>query len=198
MSHARVTDSDLEWMAPAEMLLLWNVQLPDGFLPALPRLRGVSLRGGTGVDLRAVEGCTQLLMVDVNQIRGLNDLSQLSSLTTLEYLSLYGLPRVATLPDLGDLCALRHLQLGSMKGLQSLAGVASIPELRTLWFIRAVNIAASDVEMLAGHPTLEAFTWSSDDVPHRVTEPVVKRLSHLAKTPLTRPEQWLEKRLGAT
>ena len=195
LDHARIGDDDLEWMAPVESLLLWNVRMPDGFLAQLPNLRGVSIRGGSRTDLALLDGCDALLSVDVNQVRGLHDVGAVAEVRSLEFLSLYGLPRVEELPSLQGLDALRHVQLGSMKGLKTLAGVASIPNLTTLQFIRAMSVTADDVDMLVEHPTLEAFDWFAEDVPRRVVEPVMQRLSHLRRPTPVRPEVWLADRL---
>lgn len=196
IDHARVSEGDLEWMAPVASLILWNVRLPEGFLAELPNLRGVSVRGGSRDDVALVAGCDALLSLDVNQVRGLHDLGAIAGLRSLEFLSLYGLPRVEEIPDLAELQALRHLQLGSLKGLKSLAGVASIPRLETLQFSRRVEVTPGDLDLLAGHPTLVAFDWFAEDVPNRVVDPVLERLSHLGRPPAVRPEEWLAQRLG--
>src|SRR5688572_5358264 len=78
LDHARVSEDDLEWMAPVRSLVLWNVRLPEQTLARLPNLAGVSLRGGTASDLSVLRGCESLLFLDVNQIRGLHDLTELS------------------------------------------------------------------------------------------------------------------------
>ena len=196
LDHAVVAEDDREWMAGAELVLLWNVELPDGFLASLPKLRGVSLRGGSADDLAAVRDCRRLLMLDVNQVRGLSDLSDLAQIESLEFLSLYGLPRVATLPRLDRLRSLASCQLGSMKGLHDIDGLLAAPCLRRLLFIRRVTVTASDADAIATHPAIEEFTWFDEDVPGRLTEPVVSRLAHLARPPLISPEEWLEHRLS--
>jgi hypothetical protein len=61
-----------------------------------------------------------------------------------------------------------------------------------------VNVSDRDVELLAGHPTLEAFEWFDEDVPARVVEPVRARFAHLARARAVRPENWLAERLGDT
>jgi hypothetical protein len=80
LDHARVAQDDLEWMAGARYLVLWNVEVPDGFLARLENLRGLSVRGGSAEDLAVVEGCEALLCLDVDQVRGLHDLSHVVAL----------------------------------------------------------------------------------------------------------------------
>jgi hypothetical protein len=172
------------------------VRLPDGALGRLPNLLGLSIRGGSARDLSVVEGCSALICLDVNQVRGLHDLSALSHLRSLEFLSLYGLPRVKAIPSLRDHDRLVHVQLGSLKGLETIAGVAEAPHLGTLQLIRMVKLSDVDVDLLARHPTLRAFDWFWEDVPQRVALPVVDRLAHLERATAMSPADWLAERLA--
>ena len=70
LNHAQIEEADLDWMAPVESLILWNVHVPDGFLARLPRLKGLSVKGGTRSGLDLLTGCSGLLLLDVNQVRG--------------------------------------------------------------------------------------------------------------------------------
>jgi hypothetical protein len=196
LDHAEVREEDLEWIAPAESLVLWNVRLPDGALARLPNLLGLSVRGGSGQDLSALEGCSRLICLDVNQVRGLHDLGVLSRLRSLEFLSLYGLPRLKAVPSFRDHEHLDHVQLGSLKGLETLAGVADAPRLTTLSLIRTVKLSDADLDRLASHPTLRAFDWFCEDVPQRVAQPVLDRLAHLERPAPVSPDDWLTQRLA--
>lgn len=196
LDHARVSEDDLEWMAPVQSLVLWNVRLPEQALARLPNLAGVSLRGGTASDLSVLRNCESLLFLDVNQVRGLHDLTELSRLHSLEFLSLYGLPRVEAVPSLHSHDKLGAVQLGSLKGLTTLAGVIAAPALRSLQLVRRVQVTPEDVDGLAAHPTLEEFAWFDEDVPRRLVEPVVERLRHLDRARALRPDDWLDQRLG--
>ncbi len=97
------------------------------------------------------------LSPQVNQVRGLHDVSILPTLTTLEFLSLYGLPAVTELPSLSQLGRLRRAELGSMKGLSGLTGLHDAPALKELLLIRAVRTGADDARRPATHPTLREF-----------------------------------------
>jgi hypothetical protein len=197
LDHAKVGEADLEWMAPARSAILWNVRVPPGGLARLPNLRGVSLRGGSGHDLSAAQGCEQLICLDVNQIRGLHDLGVLTSLRSLEFLSLYGLPRVTSVPSLKQHDRLLHVQLGSLKGLETLDGLADAPRLMSLHLSRTVRLREEDVQRLVDHPALEEFGWFAEDVPSRVVGPVMERLGHLRRPRAIRPLEWLHERLTA-
>jgi hypothetical protein len=114
IDHATVMPHDLARLADVQVLTLWNVRLPDGFLAQLPRLWWLDLRGGSATDLRRLVGCRSLRYLQVNQVRGLRDLSVISSLDRLEFLSLYGLAQVEALPSLAALPRLCRVEVGQM------------------------------------------------------------------------------------
>ena len=196
LDHARVRESDLDWMAPVRSLILWNVRLPEGALARLPHLAGLSIRGGSSEHLAAIEGCESLVALDVNQVRGMHDLSAIEALRDLELLSLYGLPRLRSIPSLRNHDRLVYAALGSLKGLETLDGLADAPNLETLSLVRAVKLSERDVERLAGHPTLREFRWSWLDVPQHVALPVVERMSHLDLPETISPDEWITRRLA--
>ena len=129
LDHAAVTNDDLGWPTPVRRLTLWVVELPPRFLARLPHLDWVDVRGGSGKDLDFLAGCSRLRYLAINQVRGVDDLSALADLTTLELLDLYGLPQVKLIPSLARLSSLSRAQLGSMKGLVGLTGLLDAPHL---------------------------------------------------------------------
>jgi hypothetical protein len=179
LDHALIVDSDHEWMTSVRHLTMWNVLVPDGFLASLPGLISLDVRGGSGSNIDMARNCQGLQMLRVNQIRGLTDLSVVSDLTGLRCLDLYGLPRVTRLPFLTGLLALERINIGSMKGLESLDELLDAPALRELELSRRIPITETDLDRMASHPTLTAFYWFWEDVPDRVALPVLERMSHL-------------------
>jgi hypothetical protein len=179
LDHALIVESDLEWMAGVRHLTIWNVLVPDGFLASLPDLISLDVRGGSGSNIDMARNCRGLQMLIVNQIRGLTDLSVISDLAGLRCLDLYGLPRVTRLPSLTGLLRLERINIGSMKGLESLAELLDAPALRELELSRKVPITETDLNRMASHPTLTGFYWFWEDVPDRVAQPVLERMSHL-------------------
>lgn len=178
-------------MAAVETLTMWDVVAPHGFLAALPKLRSLDLRGGTGTDLKLLDGCATLQRLAVNQVRGLSDLSAVAELSSLRCLDLYGLPRVTAAPSLGRLVKLQRIDIGSMKGLESIEPFLRAPALAELRIVRAVTITATDLELMADHPTLAAFDWFWEDVPVRVARPVIDRMAHLARPTARSSADWL-------
>jgi hypothetical protein len=111
LDHVELIDEDLEWLAATERLTLWNVKGPAGLLAKLERLWWLDLRGGSAMDLSVAKGAGNLQYLAVNQVRGICDLSLVSDMPKLRYLSLYGLPKVAALPLCRRLVNLEHATL---------------------------------------------------------------------------------------
>lgn len=190
LDHATLREADAAWLEPVSWLTLWAVKVPPTLLASLPNLRYLDIRGGSGADLGAVHGCTELRYLQVNQVRGLTDLAVLPSLTSLRLLSLYGLPKVAAIPSLASLRHLERLELGSMKGLTGLTGAHDAPALCELLLIRSLGVADDDADRLAGNDLLQHFDWFSEDVPVRVWQPFVARVGK-APAKAMHAEQWL-------
>lgn len=140
IEHAVIDEQDVDWMVPIRRLDLWAVKTPPGVLGKLPNLEWLNIRGGTGGNLNASDGCERLRYFGVNQVRGLNDLSVLPSLKSVELLSLFGLPQVTQIPSLAGLVKLARAEIGSMKGLAGLTGLLDAPVLDELVLIRAVGL----------------------------------------------------------
>jgi hypothetical protein len=193
IDHAVIEPSDLDWLAPVRRLTLWAVDLPEGFLGTLPNLDWLDVRGGSGASADFVIGCDRLRYLQINQIRGLSDVSAVGDLVTLELLSLYGLPKVTVLPSLARLGALARLELGSLKGLASIAPTLDAPSLAELCLIRSVSMDADDPRRIRDAPQIKAFDWFAEDVPVRVWEPVVRVVDKPASGAVN-PSDWFANR----
>lgn len=88
IDHAEIVEEDIEWLARATHLTLWNVQVPMGFFSRMQQLWWLDIRGGSAENLDLVRGATTLQYLAVNQIRGLRDLSVLMALPNLRLLDL--------------------------------------------------------------------------------------------------------------
>jgi hypothetical protein len=174
VDHAVIEPDDVDWLTPVRKLTLWAVDLPPGFLGSLPNLEWLDVRGGSGASADFVIGCDRLRYLQINQVRGLSDASAIGDLVTLELLSLYGLPKVTDLPSLARLRALARLELGSLKGLQSIAPALDAPALEELYLSRAVSMDADDPLCIRDASQIKAFSWFAEDVPDQVWESVVR------------------------
>jgi hypothetical protein len=157
IDHAVIELSDLDWLAPVRRLTLWAVELPEGFLGTLPNLDWLDVRGGSGASADFVIGCDRLRYLQINQVRGLSDAPAVGDLVTLELLSLYGLPQVTVLPSLARLRALARLELGSLKGLASIAPALDAPALAELCLIRSVSMDADDPRRIRDATQIKEF-----------------------------------------
>lgn len=193
IDHQSLTDEDAQRLSDARELTLWNVRLPPGFLGRLPRLDVLDLRGGTGGSLDLIRSAAGLRALVVNQVRGLSDLGALRDHRDLEFLSLYGLLQVKSLPALDGLRKLRRVELGQMRNLRDINALASLPHLEELYFSRRLGIRADDVKVLQGHPTLRAFNWFFEDIPLSQAQPVLEALP-LERIGPVFPAEWLARR----
>jgi len=114
LDHVSLRSDDIEWLAPARTLTLWSVKTPNGLLASRPDLVFLDIRGRSGTSLSAADGCTSLRYLQVNQVRGMAHLSVVPTLTSLEMLSLYGLPKITGLPSFTPLRRLQRAEIGSM------------------------------------------------------------------------------------
>jgi hypothetical protein len=193
MDHAVIEASDIDWLAPVRRLTLWAVDLPEGFLETLPNLDWLDVRGGSGASADFVSGCNRLRYLQINQVRGLSDVSAIGDLLTVELLSLYGLPKVTVLPSLARLRALARLELGSLKGLESIAPALDAPALAELYLLRAVSMDADDPRRNRDAPQIKAFDWFAEDVPDRIWEPVVREVDKPPASAVN-PSDWFANR----
>lgn len=191
LDHASLEASDAEWLDPVRRLTLWAVKVPRDLLSSLPQLEWLDIRGGSGLSIDIVKGCQTLTYLQVNQVRGLHDLSALGSLTTLRLLSLYGLPQVRSLPSLGALTELARLEIGSMKGISGLGPALDAPCLKDLLLIKSVTLAKEDPDAIAAHPTLTGFTWVGEDLPVKTWAHVVEHVDR-ANVRIMYPSDWFD------
>lgn len=193
IDHAVVDAGDIDWLGDARWLTLWNVTLPPGFLASIPHLDGVDLRGGSADDLSALEGCHGLRCLEVNQVRGLSDISMIEQMRNLVVLSLYGLRNVVHAPSLSSHTALLRLELGLMRGLPGLGGFLEAPALQELLLMKRMPVTVDDVARIK-RSSIAWFDWWGEDTPVSMWEPVVEELG-LPRPPMGFPRESLS-RLG--
>jgi hypothetical protein len=100
---------------------------------------------------------------------------------------------VAVLPSLARLRTLARLELGSLKGLESIAPALDAPALAELCLIRAVSMDPDDPRRIRDATQIKAFDWYAEDVPNRVWEPVVC-LVDKPRAPAVNPSDWFANR----
>jgi hypothetical protein len=138
-----------------EHLVLHSIAIPSiAALTGLPRLRGVALKLGGAPDLTAFPELPAVRFFEAWQVRGMTDLSPVAASRTLDVLYLESLRR-ATLPDFSGAVSLQHVQIDNLPMTEGLAGLAAAPALRQVSISRRV-FDLEEVEVLRGHPTLQA------------------------------------------
>ncbi len=94
-------------------------------------------------------------------IRGLDDLSPIAELDSLQFLFLQDLARVTSLPRMSRMTSLRRIHIENLKRLTDLSPLRTAPSLEQLVLGNFPHLAAADFDFLADHPTLRfAHVWT--------------------------------------
>lgn len=72
---------------------------------------------------------------------------------------------------------MKHIELGMLKDVTSLAGILDAPNLLELLFHKTIQVSQSDGELINSHQSLRYFNWRADGVPRRVCEPVLYEIN---------------------
>ncbi len=142
-----------------ERLRLRSITLPDlNLLVPLRQLWSLDIKLGGTRDLRLLPQIGGLKYLELWMIKGLQDLSVIAEVTTLENLFLQALKNVTVLPSFRDLHRLRRVTLDTMKGVTDLSPIADAPALEELLVIAANHLKSDDFKPFIGHPRLKAAT----------------------------------------
>jgi len=111
-----------------------------------------------------MEGLANLKYLELWQIRGLSDISFISTLSGLQYLFLQSLRNVTELPDLSGLTSLRRVYLETMKGLNDVSGLIQAPALEEYIHVCAQNMSPEQYSEMLENKTLKSalFGFGSD------------------------------------
>ncbi len=151
---------DIGSLPGLEGLTLRSVTLPDlSALEPLPNLRSLDIKLGGTTDLRLLPRIGRLAYVELWMIRGLDDVSPLAEVGTLERFFLQALKQVTRLPSFASSPALRHVILQTMKGISDLRPLASAPNLEILALTDMRHLGPDDLRPFLGHPQLREGRW---------------------------------------
>jgi hypothetical protein len=126
------------------------------YISKLPLLWSLDLKLGGIRNLSAIADKESIKYLELWQVRGLADLSVISSLRGLQFLFLQALRNVSRIPDLSKLSKLRRLHLENMKGLQDVSAIAHAPALEEFSHFSAQNIAPQKYTDLLKMTTLKS------------------------------------------
>jgi hypothetical protein len=125
------------------------------YISRLPLLWSLDVKLGGVRNLYAIAGKESIKYLELWQIRGLVDISVISSLRGLQFLFLQSLRNISAIPDLSKLYKLRRLHLENMKGLKDVSAIRRAPALEEFLHISAQNISPELYKELMFMPTLE-------------------------------------------
>lgn len=142
-----------------EQLTLRSVTLPDlRLLLPLRHLWSLDIKLGGTKDLRLLPQIGGLKYLELWMIKGLQDLSVIAEVPTLQNLFLQALKNVTVLPSFRNLRHLRRVTLDTMKGVADLSPIADAPNLEELLVVAAHHLNPDDFKPFMGHPKLKAAT----------------------------------------
>ncbi|MFD1885307.1 hypothetical protein [Paenibacillus wenxiniae] len=137
-------------------LSLRYMTLPNlDFLLELTELWSLQLHLGGTTQLDALGKLSQLKSIDLAQIRGLEQLDFLSTMTSLQFIQIGAMPHIHELPPLHLLHHLRKIELYNMKGLRKLDQLQTAPALTEFVQREAWEMEADDYIPLLENPALE-------------------------------------------
>lgn len=140
-------------------LTLRSITLPDlSLLLPLTRLRALDLKLGGTRDLSLLPRVGKLEYFELWMVRGLDDITPVAKVTTLQHLFLQALKQVTGLPDLSRLAQLETVHLETMKGITDLTPLLTAPALREVSLVDMGHLQPADVGVLARHPRLRFLT----------------------------------------
>lgn len=144
-------------LSELEDLTLRSTTLPDlAILVPLRRLWSLDLKLGGTKNLELLPRVGQLKYLELWMIKGLDDISSISGIHTLQYLFVQALRRVTELPDFSRLVNLRRVHIETMKGLTDICKLAVAPGLEELEIYDMPQLNPENFRCLVGHPTLRA------------------------------------------
>jgi hypothetical protein len=135
------------------------------FILSLPKLWSLDIKLGGIRNLSALAGLSQIKYLELWQVKGLSDLTPISSMFGLQYLFLQSLRNVTCIPNLSRLTHLRRVYLENMKGLTDVAPVASAPALEEFVHASAIGMEPRGYEAILTLKSMkEAVVWFGSDL----------------------------------
>jgi hypothetical protein len=141
-------------------LTLRSITLPDlsALLP-LRELTSLDIKLGGTRDIGLLPRIGRLAYVELWMVRGLDDVSPLAEVATLESFMLQALKRVTRLPSFARSTALRGAVLDTMKSITDLSPLAEAPNLERLGLFSMCQLQPEALLPFVGHPALRRGSW---------------------------------------
>jgi hypothetical protein len=139
-----------------EKLELHSITLPDlSSLLTLSNLKWLEIKLGGTRDLRHLSKIGRLTYLKLWMIRGLNDITVIGEIPTLQELFLHSLRQVTALPSFRSLPDLKKVMIDTMNGLHDLRPIAEAPNLERLAAVAMRHLDPEAFRPFVDHPTLK-------------------------------------------
>lgn len=187
-----LTRDDLHRVVDAERLAVYGCTFPEGFDDSLERVWWFDFRSSRQRDLSFLPSTMpNLRYLALNTHRALEDLSAIARLEQLEFLWVYGLPKVVEGPSLASLTQLRRAEIATMKRVDGLAWVLDAPGLVEL-FVENVRSSTHDIDQIARHSTLSNLQWIgfAPHGPNVWSSQFADRIAHLDRAEACFAHDW--------
>jgi hypothetical protein len=125
------------------------------FLTQLEKMWSLDIKLGGINDFSAIEGMDNIKYLELWQIRGLKDISFISTLKGLQNLFLQSLPNIEVMPSLKELVRLKKVALENMKGLKDISSLEHAPSLVEFTHWSAMNMSVENYIPLLRNPSLK-------------------------------------------
>ena len=125
------------------------------FIRKLKNLWSLDIKLGGIKDPKPLEGLENIRYFELWLVKGLSDISVISSLVGLEFLFLQALRNVIALPNTSNLVNLRRIYIDTMKGLKDVSGILKSPSLEEFIHVCAQNMQPEQYTELLKLPTLK-------------------------------------------
>jgi hypothetical protein len=158
-----------------EKIVLRSISTSDiSYLTALPKLWSVDVKLGGIKDFSALS-TLKLKYLELWFVRGLSDLSFISSIESLQFLFLQSLKQVEALPSLKDLSQLRRIYLEDLKGLEDFDSLEFAPGLTEFVYAAAINKKPEDLAPVLKNPSVKSVgCWFGSDRKNKAFEELAK------------------------
>lgn len=161
--HTKNIDS-ISHLETLTSLSLRSITLPDlKILESLSALLSLEIKLGGTKSLAGISNLPKLRYLELFKILELANLEPIKEVTSLQFIFLEDLAKVAKLPKLTKLVKLRRLDCFNLKSLKKVEPIAEAPKLEVLLVTSSV-LSPSDFKCFANHPSLkEVGLWLGSD-----------------------------------
>ncbi len=158
-----------------EKIVLRSISTRDvSYLSELPKLWSVDVKLGGIKDFSALS-TLKLKYLELWLVRGLSDLSFISSCESLQFLFLQSLKQVEALPSLKNLIQLRRIYLEDLKGLEDLDSLEFAPGLTEFVYAAAIKKKPEDLIPVLKNPSVKSVgCWFGSDRKNKAFEELAK------------------------